>query len=203
MRQFFSQAIASIAFNVKNVLSILFSRKTGVAIASILLLFVSTACNPSSPNVVGNSGSYDERKGQQSELYDAVQPNTGGMNQHNDDFRYDKGATKGKADQLIRQAERNLDKVQSPQDAVDNLQNANLGERTRKLSQEAKGNLDQLKTDLSEGTKKGTENLKANVKRAERNVKGFGNDVSDQAQRAGEDALKTTQRAIDDVTNRT
>jgi hypothetical protein len=184
MRQFFSQAIANIAFNVKNLLSTLFSRKTGVAIAAVALLFVSTGCNPSAPNVVGDSGSYTERKGQQTELYDGVQPATGGMNQHNDDFRYDRGATKGKADQLIRQADRNLDKAQSPKDAVENLKNTNLGEKTRRATQEAKGTLDQLKTDVSKGTKRGTENLKANVEKAQRNVKGFGDDAADQAQRA-------------------
>jgi hypothetical protein len=188
MRQFFFQAIASIAFNVKNLLSTLFSRKTGVAIAAVALLFVSTGCNPSAPNVVGDSGSYTERKGQQTELYDGVQPATGGMNQHNDDFRYDRGATKGKADQLIRQADRNLDKAQSPKDAVENLKNTNLGEKTRRATQDAKSTLDQLKTDVSKGTKRGTENLKANVEKAQRNVKGFGDDAADQAQRAIDNA---------------
>lgn len=203
MRQFFSQAIANIIFNVKNLLSTSFSRKIGVAIAATVLLFVSTGCNPPAPNVVGNSGSYTERKGQQTELYDGVQPATGKMNQHNDDFRYDAGATKGKTEQMIRQADRNLDKTKTPKDAVDELQNANPGDNIRRNTEAAKNTLDKVRDDVSEGTKRGTENLKANVKKAERNVRGFVDDTTDQAQRAGEGALNTTQRAIDDVTDRT
>jgi hypothetical protein len=203
MHQFFSQAIASIAFNVKNLLSALFSRKAGVAIVAIALLFVSTGCNPSAPNVVGNSGSYTERKGQQTELYDGVQPATGGMNQHNDDFRYDRGATQGKTDQMIRQADRNLDKTKTPKDAVNELKNANPGDNIRRNAEAAKNTVGKVTNDISEGAKRGTENLKANAKKAERNVTGFGNDVADKAQRAGEGALNTTQRAIDDAIDRT
>lgn len=202
MHQFFSQAIANIAFNVKNLLSTLFSRKAGVAIAAMVLLFVSTGCNPPAPNVVGNSGTYTQRKGQQTELYDGVQPATGGMNQHNDDFRYDAGATQGQTERMIRQAERNLDKAKTPKDAVDNLKNANPGDNIRRNADAVKNTLDKVKNDVSEGTQRGTENLKANAKRAQENVKDFGNDAVDQAQQAGKDAIKTTQRAIDSATDR-
>lgn len=204
MRQLFFQAIANIAFNVKNLLSTLFSKKTGVAIAAMTLLFVSTGCNanPPAPNVVGNSGSYSDRKGQQTELYDGVQPATGGMNQHNDDFRYDKGATKDKAERMIRQADRNLDKTKTPKDAVEELKNANPVDNIRRNTEAAKNTIDKVRNDVSEGTKRGTENLKANTKRAQENVKDFGNDAADQAQRSGENALKTTQRAVNDVTDR-
>lgn len=203
MRQFFSRAIASIAFSVKTLFSTLFSKKVGVAIAAMVLLFISTGCNPPAPNVVGNSGSYTEKKGQQTELYDGVQPATGEMNQHNDDFRYDEGATKGKADRMIRQADRNLDKTKTPKDAVREFTNANPGDNIRRNTESAKNTLDKVKDDVSEGTKRGTENLKANLKRAQENVKDFSNDTADQAQRSGEGALRTTQRAIDDVTDRT
>ncbi|NJR39539.1 MAG: hypothetical protein HC781_12895 [Leptolyngbyaceae cyanobacterium CSU_1_4] len=202
MRQFFSQAIARVASNVKNLFSTLFSKKVGVAIAAIVLLFASTGCNPPAPNVVGNSGSYTERKGQQTELYDGVQPATGQMNQHNDDFRYDKGATKDKAERMIRQADRNLDKTKTPKDAVDELRNANPVDNIRRNTEAAKNTLGKVKNDVSEGTKRGTENLKANAKKAQENIKEFGSDAADQAQRVGEDALKTTQRAVDSATDR-
>ncbi|MCY7284731.1 MAG: hypothetical protein LH679_15135 [Cyanobacteria bacterium CAN_BIN43] len=203
MRQFFSQAIASIAFNVKNLLSSLFSKKTGVAIAAMVLLVVSTGCNSSAPDVVGNSGSYTEKKGQQTELYDGVQPATGKMNQHNDDVRYDEGATQDKAARMIRQADRNLDKTKTPKDALNEFKNANPGENIRKNTEAAKNTLDKVKDDVSEGTKRGTENIKANAKKAQENIKDFGNDAADQAQQTGKDAFKTTQRAIDSVTDRT
>ncbi|MBW4515732.1 MAG: hypothetical protein KME11_10950 [Timaviella obliquedivisa GSE-PSE-MK23-08B] len=203
MRQIFSQAIGSIALNIKNLFSTLFSKKAGVAIAALVLLFVGTGCNPPAPNVVGNSGDYTERKGQQTELYDGVQPATGKMNQHNDDFRYDEGATKGKADRMIRQADRNLDKTKTPKDALNEFKNANPGGNIRKNTEAAKNTLDKVTSDVSEGTKRGTENLKANAKKAQENIKGFGNDAAEQAQQAGENALKTTQRAVDSATDRT
>lgn len=203
MRQFFSRAIASIAFNVKNLLSPLFSRRIGVAIAAMVLLVVSTGCNPPAPNVVGNSGSYSEKKGQQSELYDGVQPATGEMNQHNDDFRYDAGATQDKAARMIRQADRNLDRTKTPKDAVREFKNANPGDNIRRNTEAAKNTLDKVKDDVSEGTKRGTENLKANAKKAQENIKDFGSDATDQAQQTGKDALKTTQRAVDSATDRT
>jgi hypothetical protein len=124
------------------------------------------------------------------------------MNQHNDDFRYDAGATQGKTERMIRQAERNLDKAKTPKDAVDNLQNANPGDNIRRNAEAAKNTLDKVKNDVSEGTKRGTENLKTNAKRAQENVKDFGNDAVDQAQQAGKDAFETTQRAIESATDR-
>lgn len=53
-----------------------------LALAAIVVL-VTTACSPNSPSVTG-SGSYYDKKGQNTELYDPIQPRKGGMNQYED-----------------------------------------------------------------------------------------------------------------------
>jgi hypothetical protein len=208
MNQFFTQVIFTVTSTVKLLLSklffkTLFLKRIGLAVAAVALLFISTGCNPPAPNVVGSGGSYDEKVGQQSELYDAVQPNTGGMNQHNDDFRYDRGASQGKADELIRNADKKLQRVQGPKDYVDNLKDeAKPVEWTKNSLKGTQENLEQIKTDVSEGTEKGTRNLKDNSKRAAKNVQEAIDDTVDRAGQKGEDVLKTTQRAVDRTVDR-
>jgi ElaB/YqjD/DUF883 family membrane-anchored ribosome-binding protein len=199
-----SQFFYSVTSTLKSLFSSLFSRKLGLAIGAVALMFMSTGCNPPAPNVVGPSGDYDERVGQQTELYDAVQPNTGKMNQHNDDFRYDKGASGDKAEKLIRNAEQKLDRVQSPGSYVDNLKDeVKPKEWTKNSVEGTKEKLDNLKTEVTEGAKKGSRNLKENSQRAAKNAQESIDNTVDRVQQKGEDVLKTTQRAVDSVGDRT
>lgn len=64
------------AFNVRSLIA--------VVLAAVVVM-VTTACNanPPSPSVTGN-GSYYNKKGQNTELYDTIQPRKGGMNQYDD-----------------------------------------------------------------------------------------------------------------------
>jgi hypothetical protein len=178
MFQSFLHVVSQTVFSVQTILSnFLASNRNRVAIAlSALIILTSTACNPASAKVVGTGSSPEGitgQMGQQTELYDAVQPNVGGMNQHNDDFRYDgSGANKAKAEKLIRRAEQEVQRVQSPKDYVENMQdNAKIGERTRQFSRELKERTDHLKTDLSKGAERGKDNLKANTEHAVDNIK--------------------------------
>jgi uncharacterized phage infection (PIP) family protein YhgE len=196
MRQFLN--------NVASTFRSLFSRKLGLAIGAIALMFMSTGCNPPAPNVVGSGRDYDERVGQQTELYDGVQPSTGEMNQHNDDFRYDRGESSNKAEQLIRNAEQKLDRVQSPGSYVDNLKDeVKPKEWTKNSVDGTKEKLNNLRTDVSEGAQKGSRNLKENSQRAAKNAQESIDNTVDRVQQKGEDVLKTTQRAVDDVSDRT
>lgn len=63
-------------FNVRSLLA--------VVLAAVVVL-VTTACNanPPAPNVSG-TGSYYNKKGQNTEIYDTTQPRKGGMNQYSD-----------------------------------------------------------------------------------------------------------------------
>jgi ElaB/YqjD/DUF883 family membrane-anchored ribosome-binding protein len=203
MNQSFSQVILTITSTVKSLFSKLFSKKLGVVIAAVALLFMTTGCNPPAPNVVGSGRDYEERVGQQSELYDEVQPNTGGMNQHNDDFRYDRGESQDKADQLIRNADKKLDRVQGPKEYVDNLKDeAKPVEWTKNSVRGTKERLENVKDDVTEGTQKGTRNLKANTERAAKNAQETIDNTVDRVGAKSEDVLKSTQRAVDNTVDR-
>jgi hypothetical protein len=64
------------AVNVRSILAIV--------LAAVVVL-VTTACNanPPAPNVSG-TGSYYNKKGQNTELYDTIQPRKDGMNNYSD-----------------------------------------------------------------------------------------------------------------------
>jgi hypothetical protein len=184
MNHSFSQVVLTITSTVKSLFTNLFSKKLGVALGAVALLFMATGCNPPAPNVVGSGRDYDERAGQQSELYDAVQPNTGGMNQHNDDFRYDRGESQGKADELIRNADQKLNRVQGPKDYVENLKDeVKPAEWTKNSLKGTKERLENVADDVSEGTQKGTRNLKENTQRAAKNAQ---ESIDDTVERAAD-----------------
>jgi ElaB/YqjD/DUF883 family membrane-anchored ribosome-binding protein len=204
MNELFSSVITNATSAIASVINFLSSnfRKAGLAIGAVALLFVTTGCNPPAPNVVGN-GSYNERTGTKTELYDGVQPATGEMNQHNDDFRYDRGESKGKADKLIRNANQKLERVQDPGAYVDNLKDeVKPKEWTKNSVRGTKEKLENLKTDITEGAEKGSRNLKANSERAAKNTQESIDNTVDRVQQKGEDVLKTTQRAVDSATDR-
>jgi hypothetical protein len=205
MNKFFPSVLNNATAAIGLTLKLLFSnfRKAGLAIGAVVLLLVSTGCNASAPDVVG-TGSYDKKVGQQTELYDGVQPATGKMNQHNDDIRYDKGESQDKADNLIRNANQKLERVQDPGSYVDNLKDeVKPKEWTQNSVRGTKEKLDNLKTDITEGAEKGSRNLKANSERAAKNAQESIDDTVDRVQQKGEDVLKTTQRAVDSATDRT
>jgi hypothetical protein len=204
MNNFFPRVVINATSAIESAVKFLFSnfRKAGLAIGAVALLFTTTGCNPPAPNVVG-TGSYNDKTGQQTELYDGVQPATGGMNQHNDDFRYDKGESQNKADKLIRNANQKLERVQEPGAYVDNLKDeVKPKEWTQNSVRGTKEKLENLKTDVTEGTEKGSRNLKANTERAAKNAQESIDNTVDRVQQKGEDVLKTTQRAVDSATDR-
>jgi hypothetical protein len=175
-------------------------KKVAILAIAGLLLFTSTACNPSSPRVVGE-GSYDKRVGQPTELYDPVQPAVGGMNGYNDDPKLDRGESKGKARSLVNNAKQNLERAsRNPEDAVENYQdNLRLGKRTRNLTEDVKGRAERLKDDVSEGTKRGINNLQENTKDAGRSVKQTVEDATQTAEQKSRDLAKSVKRAGDDT----
>jgi hypothetical protein len=204
MNHSFSQVASTITSTVKSLFNNLFSKKLGVVLGAIALMFMSTGCNPPAPNVVGSGRDYDERVGQQNELYDAVQPNTGGINQHNDDFRYDRGASQGKADELIRNADQKLNRVQDPKGYVENLKDeVKPVDWTKNSLKGTKERLENVAEDVSEGTQKGTRNLKANTERAAKNTQEAIDNTVDRAVGKGDDVLKSTRRAVDNAVDRT
>lgn len=52
-------------------------------VLAVGMMLVTTACSQDSPSASG-TGSYYQKKAQNTELYDTIQPRKGGMNQYED-----------------------------------------------------------------------------------------------------------------------
>lgn len=205
MKTILIQAIAQITARLRAMsLKGIHLEKLLIAGAASLLLLFTTACNPTStqasnPHSTGakNTNSYTQRVGQSTDLYDTVQPRTDGMNQYNDDFRYDAGQSKGKAERLVRQAEDNLEKVQSPKDYVENLKDtAQIKDRTGNVAKNVKERAENLAEDIAEGTKRGTRNLKQNVDKAGRNLDRATDEANQEMRAAAREAQRQAERNL-------
>ncbi len=204
MNRLINGAIAS----MNSFLKLLSIRQVLIAVLASVLLLSTTACGAGS-NTTASSGAYKadpsayknsvNNKGidYQRELYKPTQSPKGGMNNYNDDNRYDNG-TKADAKKLIKSAERNLQKkAESPQDLVKNARDNNpLGREARREATRNAGNVtEELKDDLSEGTQKGIENIKRNVEQARQSVPR----VVEEAKRNAQDAGKDVQESANDL----
>ncbi len=118
------------------------------------------SANPTNP--------YDKDTGPQTDLYKTTQRPQKGMNNYNDDARYDKDATQADAQKLIKQVQKNLkNRATNPGDVVENVQKNNpLGEKAREFSRNVGDKTEQLKEDFAQGTQRGIRNLKANAENA-------------------------------------
>lgn len=133
-----------------------------------LLVFVTTACNanPPAPRLSGE-GDYHSTKGPQNELYSPVQSEKpGGMYPYNDENVTNPRA-EAKAKALVKNAEANIDKVNSPKDFVENYKNGKpLGERTGDLLEKVGDSAKEIADDWKGGTERGIRNVKNNSEQA-------------------------------------
>ncbi|MDX2240970.1 MAG: hypothetical protein NW224_09825 [Leptolyngbyaceae cyanobacterium bins.302] len=137
------------------------------------------------------SSPYDKDDGPTRELYKPTQKQAGGMNNYNDDLKYERGDVQAQAQKRVQQAEKNLGKNQAhnPQEVFSNIKNRNpLDDRAQETSESIKASADKLANDFSEGTRKGTRNIQENLDRA-----------SDNAPRIFNEAKRNAQGALDDV----
>lgn len=197
---FLKQAIAPVLSFFSN---IRFKQAIAVVFASFFVL-TSTACssgtmatsdrattgyrenaNTSASAALGDK-SYRENAGPRRELYKPTQKKVGGMNNYNDDPRYDKSSTNAAADSLIKRVENNLQKgVNNPKDIVENVQNRNpLDDKARATARNAKEGFQGLTSDFAESTREGSQNLKENLSTAARNVPNVVGQAADTARKA-------------------
>lgn len=187
-------------------------------------VFASTACSASSQaatpgysnNAKGSysaSSPYDKDNGPTRELYKPTQERVGGMNQFNDDLKYESGQTQKKAEKLINRVENNIDKNQAhnPKEVFQNAREKNVpGERVRDSANSIQESTERLANDLSEGTRKGTRNLQENAERAaenapriardaRRNAQGAAEDVGEGAFGLGEGLKNAASRAVNEI----
>ncbi|MCU0571314.1 MAG: hypothetical protein MUF49_32700 [Oculatellaceae cyanobacterium Prado106] len=141
-------------------------------------------------DAAGHDANYKAQKGLPTNLYDEVQPKTDNMNQHNDDFRYDANQSKRKADKLIGNAERNIQKNVTP---------GSYASPARDTGERIQDKLGEIKDDISANTQSATEDLKQGVEKAGRNVKATAKDVKQSIESTVRETGKKTERALDDA----
>lgn len=163
-----------------------------VMLAGFLVMF-NTACSSKVADAtesVSNPSPYAGQGAMQKEMYKAVQPPAGGMNNYNDDAKYNSDKVQAQNKKYVERAQTNLNKrVDSPQEAVSNLIEKNpLGNKVQETAENIQQGAEKLERDLAKGTERGMENIKRNVDRAgdampevvdqaKQNVKGAGKDL--------------------------
>jgi hypothetical protein len=193
-----------------------------IALFAGAVLFLNTACSPDSPRVSGE-GSYNERVSQETELYDPIQEPQGGMNNYADtDPRRNTKATEAKARTLSREAERNIQKVQNPQEFVEDYRSGTpFGERVRNITEGVGEAAENVGEDLTKGSRQGAAKIRDASEEIGRNVnnnvsdsvdstrrnarqaaEGASNFAQDRARDTAKAAERATDRAVDALDNR-
>lgn len=185
--------------------------KVVVAFLAGILLFV-TGCTSAeakttipAPEVSGKAGTYNNRVGQQTELYDPIQERQGGMNDFSDvDPRVNEGRVNAKAKALVDNAEENIQKVNSPGEFVEEYRSGTpIGQRVKNIVGGVTDATQNTVEDAAKGTKRGSENLQMNAREAgdeltedaRHGVRENASSVRDRADRT----IKGVQRGVTDA----
>lgn len=176
--------------------------RAALAVVAGFILLMGTACSPSSPSVSG-TGSYQEGRKPQTELYRTNQPREGGMNQYSDtDPRRNTSGLDNKIENRIKAAERNLEKVQTPGELAKEAKEAKPFKRgSRDISDRVSNTVEDFKDDFAEGTQRGIKNLKRNTEQARRDIGDAIEDAGDNAKQIGKDAARTAGNATEQARN--
>ncbi len=171
-----------------------------VCLATVVLL-ITTACNPSSPEVSGKGGDYHEPVAKNTDLYETIQPREGGMNQYSDtDPRRDASRVQRKAENLINRSEENLRKVDSTEDFAENYRRGRpVGERAENVTDRVGEAAENTAEDFAEGAQRGVKNLRRNIGNAADSTADRAERVGDRAQSASRDLSKQAQRTAEDA----
>ncbi len=190
MKDLISNLLANIVSNVKQ---LRLKQVAIVMLAGFLVLF-NTACSSKvadATKAVSNPNPYAGQGGMQKEMYDAVQRPAGGMNNYNDDAKYDSKTTQMQNKKYVQRAQSNLkNRVDSPQEAVDNLlQNNPLGDKVQEAAKNMQQGTEKLQKDLAKGTERGMNNIKQNLDRASDAVPQVVDQAKQNAQGARQDLI--------------
>jgi ElaB/YqjD/DUF883 family membrane-anchored ribosome-binding protein len=166
-----------------------------VVILAGVSMLLSTACSsgPNTPKVSGE-GSYTGNAPQM-EIYKRVQPNEGGMNEYsNVDPRANTTRADAKAKGLVDNAERNIQRgFDNPREAPERLGNV-VRQGSRNLSEQAK----QTTEELQQNAREGSRNLRRNLSEAREGAADVAKDVRGRTN----EAVRDTQRTLDDASNK-
>lgn len=193
---------------IKALSSISLKNIVGVFLAGLLVL-ISTACSANPPAArLSGEGSIHETKGYKSELYKPVQPEQkGGMYPYSDTNVSNRQAeAKGKA--LVENAKSNINKVNNPEELLENYKTGKpFGERVKDLSESVGNAANEVAEDWKGGTQRGLRNAKNNTKEGFNNAQNAVEDAStgfkrqasknaQQLQETAEDAGRAMKRSL-------
>lgn len=176
-----------------------FSRVAVAVVASFVLL-LGTGCNPASPSVSG-TGSYQEGRPTQTELYKPNQAKQGGMNTYSDtDARQDTKGLAAEAKARVDQAKANLKKSNTPGDLADEVRDARpLREGPKDVAKRTSNTVEDVTQDFKAGTERGIKNLKENTKQAKRGIEDTLDDARQNAADLGKDTARGAQATANEL----
>jgi hypothetical protein len=193
---------------MKNVLSF-FNLKSFYRIVisclAVVFLVINTACSSSEVAATGDLPTGSHPSGQSPDLpnlYDPLTPPQGGMNNYKDvDPRTNTSDANSKADRLINNAESQQKVGNNPIKAArKELNKKGLQDRAENLSEDL-GRSAQKKADqVSQGTKRGLDNIQDNTKSFADDVSSGADDLGRNAKGKVEDLKQAAKRTADAVT---
>ncbi|MDY7021122.1 MAG: hypothetical protein SWJ54_07135 [Cyanobacteriota bacterium] len=141
-----------------------------VVLAGILVV-TTTACNRSPVANATGAEEYKSMKQPNKELYDPIQTKkSGGMYPYEDVDAEPSDRTQRKVRELIDNAERNVNKVDNPDEFADNFKKGTpINKRVENLTEDVAESAKQLTEDVASGTQKNVKKLKANTQNAVEN----------------------------------
>jgi hypothetical protein len=161
-----------------NVIKSISLRKILTVFLAGIFVIITTACSASPPasNVTG-SGEYQRSKGQGQNLYEPRQSQkSDGMYPYEDMDTEASASTKGQVRKLKKNAEKNVSKVNSPEEFAESFKNGTpLDERVKNFSSDVADSAKQLTEDVKSGTKRNVRQLKENAQNAIENPENIGN----------------------------
>lgn len=193
MEKVMKDLISSLIANIVSSLKKLQLKQVAIVMLAGFLLMFNTACSSKvadATKAVSDPNPYVGQGKPQKEMYDAVQRPAGGMNNYNDDAKYDSDKTQMQNKKYVERAQDNLkNRVDSPKEAMSNLRQENpLGDRAQESAKNVQQSAEKLQKGLAKGTERGMNNIKQNLERAsdaapqvvdqaKQNAKGAGKDL--------------------------
>jgi hypothetical protein len=193
---------------MKNILSFFNSKllyRLVISCLAVVFLVINTACSSSEVAATGDLSTGSHPSGQSPDLpnlYDPLTPPQGGMNNYKDvDPRTNTSDANSKADRLINNAKSQQKVGNNPIKAArKELNKKGLQDRAENLSEDL-GRSAQKKADqVSQGTKRGLDNIQDNAKSFADDVSSGADDLSRNAKGKVEDLKQAAKKTADAVT---
>ncbi|MEX0270348.1 DUF6658 family protein [Leptolyngbyaceae cyanobacterium UHCC 1019] len=190
MKDLISNLIADIVSSLKK----LQLKQIAIVMLAGFLLMFNTACSSKvadATKAVSDPNPYAGQGKLQKEMYDAVQRPAGGMNNYNDDVKYDSDKTQMHNKKYVERAQGNLkNRVDSPKEAVSNLRRENpLGDKAQESAKNVQQSAEKLQKDFAKGTERGINNIKQNLERASDAAPQVADQAKQNAKGAGKDLI--------------